>query len=310
MYSNQPIVDGKSYVPYTDTFEPRVFANASPLDPQLFSTVGEHAQDLLANRASAKYSPAEVAVWLDRLSRDSGQALAQMGAPKSDAEKRLADDIAILRGIAGFFAAKMRSATLFALWQKNSDPALGAAALEQYRHGRAVWSAMAERAKAVYAGDVSYGEIPQRRGHWSDRLPAIDADIADMAKAVGAVSHKGALTGIGALVTKPAARPVVAVRHTAPEHFTAGSELPLSMRAKAESADLLYRHVNQGERWRSVAMNQSGDDWRGVIPSDYTRSPFPLQYYFVLHNGAQASMHPGFNATLSNQPYYAVWKRS
>jgi hypothetical protein len=309
MYSNQPIVDGKSYVPYTDMFEPRVFANASPLDPQLFATIAEHAGDLSAGRASAKYSPSEVAVWLERLSRESGQALAQMGAPKTAAGKRLADDIAILRGLAGFFAAKMRGATLFVLWQKNPDPALGAAALEQYRQARTVWSAMAERAKTVYAADVSYGEIPQRRGHWSDRLAAMDTDIADMAKAVGPVSRKGALTGIGALVTKPSARPVVAVRHTAPEHFTPGGELPLSMRAKAESAELFYRHVNHGERWRSAAMSQSGDDWRGVIPSDYTRSPFPLQYYFVLRTGAQASMHPGFNATLSNQPYYAVWKR-
>ncbi|HWU54672.1 MAG TPA: hypothetical protein VN175_04160, partial [Rhizomicrobium sp.] len=48
MYANQPIVDGTSYVPYSDTAQPRIFANASPLDPQLFSTVSEHAGDLLA----------------------------------------------------------------------------------------------------------------------------------------------------------------------------------------------------------------------------------------------------------------------
>ena len=310
MYSNQPIVDGTSYVPYTDTPQPRVFANVSPLDPQLFSTITEHADDLLEGRANPKYSPAELAVWLDRLSRESGQALAQIGGPKNAGERRLADDVAILRGIADFFAAKMRSALFFAMWQKNSDPALGAAALQHYRRARVRWAAMADRAKSVYADDVSYGSTPQRRGHWSDRLAAIDADLSAMAKVVGsAASHQGAIGGHGALVTKPAARPVAAVRHLAPEHFTSGGDLPLVMRAKAEGAELFYRHVNHGERWRSVAMSPSGDDMRAAIPGDYTRSPFPLQYYFVLRNEAQAWMYPGFNATWSNQPYYAVWKR-
>ena len=310
MYASQPIVDGTSYVPYTDTPQPRVFANVSPLDPQLFSTITEHAGDLLAGRGNPKYSPAEVAVWLDRLSRESGQALAQMGAPKAAHEKRLADDVAILRGTADFFAAKLRCALFYALWQKNSDPASGAAALRHYRGARASWAAMAERAKTVYAADVSYGSIPQRRGHWSDRLAAIDADLAAMTKAVGpAASHAGALSGPGAMVTMPAARPVVAARHVAPEHFTPGGDLPLVIRAKAGGAELFYRHVNQGERWRSITMSPSGDDMRAAIPGDYTRSPYPLQYYFVLRNGALAWMYPGFNTSLSNQPYFAVWKR-
>ncbi|HTC83671.1 MAG TPA: hypothetical protein VK683_04915, partial [Rhizomicrobium sp.] len=306
MYSNQPIVDGTSYVPYSDTPQPRVFANVSPLDPQLFSTIAEHAGDLLAGRANPKYSPAEVAAWLDGLSRESGQALVQMGAPKTASEKRLANDVAILRGTAEFFAAKLRSAVLFALWQNNSDPALGAAALEHYHRARARWAAMAQRAKSVYAADISYGSIPQRRGHWSDRLAAIDADLAIMAKAVGsAPAPAGAFSGPGASVIKPAARPVTPVRHTAPDQFTPGGNLPLVIHAKADSAEIFYRHVNHGERWRSIAMSPSGDDMRAAIPGDYTRSPYPLQYYFVLRNDARAWMYPGFNASLSNQPYYA-----
>jgi hypothetical protein len=308
MYTNQPIVEGSAPYPYSDTPQPRVFANVSPLDPQLFSTIAEHANDILAGRANPKYSPAEVALWLDGLSRESGQALAQIGAPKGANEKRLADDIAILRGIADFFVAKLRSALFFTLWQKNADPALGAAALQHYRKARAGWAAMAERAKSIYIADISYGEIPQRRGHWNDRLVAIDADLAAMSKAIGPAMAV-AITGAAVLVTKPPARPVTAVRHVAPDRFTPGGDLPVVMRAKADSADLFYRHVNHGERWRSIAMSQSGDDWRAVIPGDYTRSPYPLQYYFVLRSGAQAGLYPGFNATFSNQPYYAVWKR-
>ena len=39
---------------------------------------------------------------------------------------------------------------------------------------------MGTRAKTVYASDISYGLSPMRRGHWADRLPAIDADMATL----------------------------------------------------------------------------------------------------------------------------------
>jgi hypothetical protein len=170
---------------------------------------------------------------------------------------------------------------------------------------------MAEGAKSVYAADVSYGQIPQRRGHWLDRLPAMDADIAAMRTALSVSGSKtGNVEGLAALVLAPVARPVIAVRHLEPERFTPGADLPLVLTgAGSLSVQLFYRHVNQGERWRSMAMTASGDDMRAAIAGSYTNSPYPLQYYFVLQQQAQAWMYPGFNASLSNQPYYAVWKR-
>jgi hypothetical protein len=50
--------------------------------------------------------------------------------------------------------------------------------------------------------------------------------------------------------------------------------------------------------------------FRSAIPAEYTRSLFPVQYYFELHKANSASLFPAFNATLSNQPYYAIAKRS
>jgi hypothetical protein len=308
MYANQPIVPGSAYVPYTDTPEPRVFSHVSPLDPQLFSTIAEHAADLLAGRANAKYSPAEVAAWLEALSDDSGRALAELGAPKDARTQRLVDDVEIQRGIAAFFAAKLRSGLYFTLWQQGKSRQAGEQALATYRSARNAWARMAERTKTVYAADVSYGDIPQRRGHWSDRLAAIDADIAAMQSAIAA--QPGGDSAVPAGVAMPPPRPSSEVRHLATDHFRPGSDLPVVLTAGGGvSAQLFYRHVNQGERWRSMPMSQEGDTLRAAIPGAYTNSPYPLQYYFVLQNGAQAWFHPGFNASLSNQPYFAVWKR-
>jgi hypothetical protein len=139
----------------------------------------------------------------------------------------------------------------------------------------------------------------------------MDADIAAMRKALlGAGSRTGNVDGLAALVAAPAPRPATAARHLAPDHFTPGADLPLVLTEVGDvSAQLFYRHVNHGERWRSIAMTQEGDTTRTAIPGSYANSPYPLQYYFVLRNATQVWMYPGFNASLSNQPYYAVWMR-
>ena len=125
-----------------------------------------------------------------------------------------------------------------------------------------------------------------------------------------AASTTSNVEGLAALVTTPAARPTADVRHLAPARFTPGADLPVVLTAgPGVSAELFYRHVNHGERWRSLTMSEVGDTMRAAIPGDYTNSPYPLQYYFVLRSQAQAWLSPGLNATLSNQPYYAVWKR-
>jgi hypothetical protein len=111
-------------------------------------------------------------------------------------------------------------------------------------------------------------------------------------------------------IAQPPARLMTEAHHVPVERFAPGSDLPVVLSgAGSASAQLFYRHVNHGERWRSLAMSQEGDSFRAAIPAAYTNSPYPLQYYFVLQNGSQAALYPGFNASLSNQPYFAVWKR-
>ena len=113
-------------------------------------------------------------------------------------------------------------------------------------------------------------------------------------------------------------RPSFRCVHTPPASFHPGQPLSLSLLIPGEAAHdapsavhLYYRHVDQAERWLSVAMQRGHDAYSAAIPGSYTDSAFPLQYYFVLQRGADAAwLYPAFNATLSNQPYYAIWKRS
>jgi hypothetical protein len=310
---NMPIVAGVD-TPYNDTPEPKVYGHVSPLDPQLFSTVADCADDLLAGRANANYSPVEVTRWLDGFIASSEKALARArGQGAGNVElRRLDEDSRIVNAMGRFYAAKLRAALLYEIWMKTHDPKAGSLALAQYEKARAVWAAMADRAKSIYVADISYGRIQKRRGHWSDKLAGIDKDVEAMRAALksGGAPVADASRAIARATAIPK-RPMVACSHAAPEQFSPGSPLVLSLTARGNvSARLHYRHVNHAERWRSLDMSGSDGKFMAAIPGDYTASPFPLQYYFELSRPDEAWLYPAFNATLSNQPYYAVWRRA
>ena len=325
IYDNMPIVLGSERSPYSDTPDPKCFGTVSPLDPQLFSTIVEHASDLLAGRANPKYSPIEVAQWLEDFASASNSALSEarnaVSSSAAPSFRRIEEDVLIQNGLGAFFAAKLRSGVLFEIFAQTGGAQAGKLALQQYRKARDAWAAMGERANSVYQLDITYGRVPMRRGTWSDRLAGIDIDLAAMAAKlanapVPASPAATAAQAVQAALAKPM-RPSVPCAHTPPVSFQPGQPLGLTLSIQDSqanggpiSARLWYRHVNQAERWRSIAMEAGSGIFRASIPGDYTQSEFPLQYYFVLARGTDAAwFYPAFNATLSNQPYYAIVKR-
>ena len=80
-YTNQSIAEPAAPAPYGDTPSPKVFGTVSPLDPQLFSTIEEYAGRLLARDLGAKYSPVEVAQWIEDLADAAAAHLAEADPP-------------------------------------------------------------------------------------------------------------------------------------------------------------------------------------------------------------------------------------
>ncbi len=322
LYTNMPIVLGSEPSPYSDTPTPKCFATVSPLDPQLFSTIAEYAHDLLAARMNAKYSPIEVAQWLEDFTAASSQALVQahtQATSNTSLEfRRIEEDVLIQNGLGAFFAAKLRSGVLYAIFEQSGDPRIGGLALDHYRKAHLAWKQMADRAAMVYALDIGYGSVPMRRGHWVDRIDAINADLDAMRQKlasapVAAIPFPNTAQAIAAAIGKPV-RPSANCTHAAPESFHPGAPLSLTITIAAgnvQSVRLHYRHVNQAERWLSTEMQSGNGRHAAAIPADYTQSPYPLQYYFeLIYTNNTASLYPPFNPTLSNQPYYAIDKRS
>ena len=181
-----PIVDASRPHPYGDTPSPKRFGTVSPLDPQLFAGVDECAKALLEGGSMAKYSPLEVARWMEGLAvaaqENLRKAQTQVADPQTPALRRLAADVVVQNGLGRFFAVKLRAGVLYAIYDQTGDPAALQEALKAYRVARTIWAEMAAQAQDVYVRDITFGLERQLRGHWLDRLPDIDQDIADMEK--------------------------------------------------------------------------------------------------------------------------------
>jgi hypothetical protein len=297
---------------YTDSPAPHNVSAISPLDPQLFTTIDEHAKDLASGTVNARYNTSEVIAWLEAMVATStaGLAAARKSAGKKSRTpefRRAEEDILILNGLGTYYANLFRAGLFFSIYGRNG---YAPECIIAYQKARDAWAAMAKRAGEVYASDISYGSTAWRRGHWSDRLAAIDADIDALQKYLG-VNTRGSYVVDHLLVPPPPSRPTIAAHHAAPASFHPGSNLVLAIATppSVTGAILWYRHVNHGERWLSSPMQQSGATHTAAIPAAYTDSPYPLQYYFELHTASAAVLHPAFNPTLSNQPYFAVHLR-
>jgi hypothetical protein len=285
MYTNQSMVE-PAKTEYSDTPAPKTFGNVSPLDPQLFSRINDYADELLSGERSGKYSPIEVAQWLEDLAGSDASAAAGLGR---------------------FFAAKFRAGVLYRIHERTGDRGALEAAIAKYRAARAAWAGMAERNRSAYPADITFGELPWLHGHWLDRLPAIDADIALLEKRLASATDDPKLNAVIAGAVGRPERPKANLSHTPPKRFQPKQALAIELRGPATgSVQLWYRHVNQAERWLSAPMERAGTVWRGAIPAAYTDSPYSLQYYFECRGEGKAWLHPGFAPDLANQPYFVV----
>lgn len=315
VYANMPIADEKLPHPYGDTPAPKVFGRVSPLDPAMFTAVNEFVDEMIGGSRSGRYSPADVARWLEEFARTAGQHLQQARRRARDAKdaafRRLEIDVEVQAGLGLFFAEKLRAAVSYALYQKNGDAAALRDAVFFYREARQAWAGIVKRTKNVYVDDLSFGEPAHRRGHWADRLPAIDQDVAYMERLLKEKSggRAGDLPRPNPDWLRPRP-PRPECGHDRPAGFRPGQPLEIGLRLKAEAVEsvlLHYRHVNQAEPYRIEKMSAGGGFWRHAIPGEYTDSSFPLLYYFEIHGRkGEAWLYPGFERELANQPYFVV----
>jgi hypothetical protein len=324
LYFNMPMVNASRKHPYSDTPSPKLFGTVSPLDPEFFLGCDEFADELIKGDSSGKYSPVWVANRLDDAADNAAENLRAAKSKVRDAKsadfRRLAVDVTIQSGLGKFFAAKFRAGVLYALYERSHHwPALEAA-LKSHRVARAAWADFATQALDVYVHDITFGPEYFQRGHWLDRLTALDEDIADMESLLDQTTGDGKNSlQVDPKVIEQAMRIVLEKPkpgeptpltefHLPPPPLRRGQPLTIVAHAtKFGGVRLRYRHVNQAETWQMVEMGRTGNDYWAEIPAAYTDSPFPLQYHFQIRTDTGATrLHPGLQPGWQGQPYFVV----
>jgi hypothetical protein len=322
MYTDIGIVgkDGSVETHYYETPTPKRFGTVGPLDPAIFVGAEESVREVLEGRPSGRYSPLDVAGWLERLSDEAIERLGRIeaGSPRtSDPEtRRLVIDVAIQAALGRFFAGKMRAAVLYEIFAKTGDRAALRTAAEAHRAARSAWTTAVDRAAGVYVDDLTYGPQPWLRGTWSDRLPAIEADLDAMLELAGPFTPDDATTDPA---TDQAVRllthgsPSAALAHRPPDPFVPGEAIAIALdladaaREEIAGVSLRYRHLDQSETYEQVEMDPEQDRYVATVDGRYSDSPYAVQYLFVVRGtDGRAWLHPGLAADLSNQPYYVV----
>jgi hypothetical protein len=312
IYSNMPVADEKQRHIYGDTPSPKVFGHVSALDPGLFMTPFEFAGELTGAARTGRYTPADVARWLDAFARAAEEQLRQARAKVTNTNdpsfRRLDVDVQVQLGLGRFFAAKMRSAVAWSLYQKDGkDENQLWHALHFARTARDAWAGIVKVTKGIYLDDLTYGEPPHRRGSWAHRLPAIEQEVKYFEGLLAGKAQEGVPPTPAWL--KPPPNPPQC-KHLAPAQFIPGQPLGIAISAPGRSLREIrihYRHVNHAESYEVQAMTGGSGSWKFTIPADYTNSRYALQYHFQLVGQDGTNwLYPGLNPDLANQPYFIV----
>ena len=165
------------------------FGNAPTFDSALFATAREYAELLLAGQPSHRYTPLDVADWLDEMAEGCETELtkARKTADFGRAEvQRILIDAQILGGMARYFAEKFRAACWAELFIATKVSALIEPVLDHARRSVLAWETIAAISRDLYHDDLTYGPQSWLRGSWHSRLPEMQAELLDLEAMRGA----------------------------------------------------------------------------------------------------------------------------
>nr|WP_314260753.1 hypothetical protein [uncultured Devosia sp.] len=319
VYTNLALVEGSGKRAYGFDMEgPTRFGNAPTFDSALFASPREYAELLLAGKTSHRYTPLDVADWLDGMARGCEAAVDVARAARDSGRsepKRILIDVEILGGIARHFAEKFRAACWAELFVAAKASVLIEPMIDHATRAVGAWQRLAAVSRGVYHDDMTYGPQSWLRGSWQARLPEMEAELLDLE----------ALRGFGGTESVPASEAVINAIAALSSHrptkaqpsaqapaseFVGGEPLDIFVVAKSDEQPVLhYRHVNQAERWNSMPMTAHDDGFSATVPADYTRSDYHLQYFISLTRDGQSTIIPGLQPDLANEPYFTAMQR-
>ncbi|CDN52030.1 hypothetical protein [Neorhizobium galegae] len=314
VYTNLALVEGSGRRAYGFDMEgPVRFGNAPTFDPTLFANAREYAELLLAGEPSHRFTPLDVADWLDEMANGCESEVLKANSASSFgsiAVQRMLIDIRICAGLARFFAERFRAACWAELFVATKVTPLMDRVIDHARRSLMAWEKIADISRDLYADDLTYGPQSWLRGSWHSRLPEMQAEVADLESLRGGgcyESVEASPKAAAAIAALEARFPVLSHPSgvTGAPTFKPGADFEVLFDGKAEGEPTLhYRHINQAERWKSLPMKDQAGGFAATVPGSYTQSRYHLQYFVSFRQNGRSCLSPGLQPNLSNEPYF------
>ena len=304
-----------SYHYADDTALPANWSGAVAFDSTLFSSVGEYVDSVVAGNLDAKYTPLEVASWIQTFTDRGEAALArfQETSDLSDPQtNRTLIDLGVLVELGHFFATQYRAAVEYSVFEKTGAADSIVKAVELLEEARAHWIKLTQVVEGVYCKNLKFGPEPGEYGHWADQIPNIDEDLRILRLERDRASQVGAGESATVIHRDSRESDTQGFSHVQPRPYDRGSSIPVRLgvdtATNVDSVTLFYRHLDQSKQYEKVDMVADNGGFDAEIPGSYTADSYPLAYFFeVTPKGKKPIFFPGFlDETLSNQPYYTL----
>ncbi|NUU21640.1 MAG: hypothetical protein HOV68_09020, partial [Streptomycetaceae bacterium] len=180
MYTDLPISPWVRSRHYAFDTMSRDWLGVSSFDPKLFSSVREYVDDAVAGHLRGKYTPLEVAAWIERFADEGeaavGRAREQLASGGPQARRVLVDAEILIR-LGRFFAGKFRSAVQYALFLKTGAREHIDAAVDLLAEAHAAYAGIVDVAAGVYRDELAFGDVLSEHGHWPKNLDAMADDL-------------------------------------------------------------------------------------------------------------------------------------
>lgn len=146
-------------------------AEVSPADPFVFQSVAEFVGQFLTEAPDPRLSPFDLAGELEQLAERARDGVTE--AREADGEA-LAADLAIAAHLADFWREKLSAAVYLGIYEQTGLGSFGRGAVDRLTAATTAWRRLAHHAAEHYAA------VPPGCRHWSESLPAVEADLRSL----------------------------------------------------------------------------------------------------------------------------------
>jgi hypothetical protein len=304
-----------------DSTPPVRLGTISPIDPTIFSSAREFAVEFAEGRLGGRYSPLDVADWLEELAartelnaRDARDHVALDAAD----ELCLRDAEAIAK-IALYFARLFTTGVSYELFDLKGSREHLAAAVASLEEAISIWEALAKALDEVYIDDLAFGEVAEGRGSWRDRLPGMREELSQLRGELAVLSRTGSASSptpsgavrLPGVLERRLPPPLGSLQFDRPFRLGGAARVRLmldeswAIENEIVAANFYCRHVNQFEPYAVVPMERDGlVAFQVDVAYEYLENGYAIQYFCEVEaEDSRKARLPGLGPALSGTPY-------